>query len=73
MLEIHVLPGEIVVNLVGARCTMTFVTAQDLSRLIEKPFWTRIDPSAPISSSEFTTIARLAADEKAAELGWLRP
>ena len=24
MLEIHVLPGEIVVNLVGARCTMTF-------------------------------------------------
>ena len=72
MLEIHVLPGERAVNLVGARSTMTFEKAVDSLELAEKQFWTHIDPRAPISPSEFRTIARLAADQKAAELGWLR-
>ena len=71
-LEIHVLAGEIVVNLTGARCTMTFEKAASSSQLIEKPFWTHVDRSAPISASAFRALALSAAYAKAKEVGWMK-
>jgi hypothetical protein len=40
-LEVHVVDQDIIVNLPGTRCTITFQMAPDLPSLVEKPEWTR--------------------------------
>jgi hypothetical protein len=48
-LEVHVVDQDIIVNLPGTRCTITFQMAPDSPSLIEKPDWTRGDEQAAIT------------------------
>jgi hypothetical protein len=70
-LEVHVVDQEIIVNLPGTRCTITFQMASDSPSLIEKPEWTRGDEQAAIPLTVFRARAWVAANEKARELGWI--
>lgn len=70
-LEIHVHESQIIVNLRGTRLTITYGVSPDEGSLVEQPFWTGDDRSAPISLNEFRESAWLAAKKKAHEIGWI--
>jgi hypothetical protein len=46
-LEVHVVGERIIVNLPGARFTMTFTKDPDSPGIIEREHWTRDDMSLP--------------------------
>jgi hypothetical protein len=70
-LEVHVVDQDIIVNLPGTRCTITFQLAPDSPSLIEKPEWTRGDEQAAITLPVFRARAWVAASDRARELGWI--
>jgi hypothetical protein len=70
-LEVHVVDQDIIVNLPGTRCTITFRMAPDSPDLIEKEEWTRGDEEAAITLHVFRARAWAAASAKARELGWI--
>jgi hypothetical protein len=70
-LEIHVVGEDIIVNLPGARFTITFQKAPDSPGIIEKTEWTRGDPESAIPPEVFRARAWVAAHDKARELGWI--
>ena len=70
-LELHVHHKQIIVSMPDTCFTMTYQASSEAPRLVELPFWTRDDRSAPISLTEFRWSAWQAAFEKARELGWI--
>jgi hypothetical protein len=70
-LEVHVVDEDIIVNLPGTRCSITFEKSPDSLSLIEKPEWTRGNPEAAIPLHVFRARAWVAANNKARELGWI--
>jgi hypothetical protein len=70
-LEVHVVEQDIIVNLPGTRCTITFEKSSDSLDIVEKPAWTRGDPEAAIPLQVFRARAWVAARAKARELGWI--
>src|SRR6478672_11428024 len=70
-LELHVQDEQIIVNMPETRLTMTYQASSDAPWLIELPFWTCDDRTAPISVNDFRGRAWQAANKKARELGWI--
>jgi hypothetical protein len=70
-LEVHVVEQDIIVNLPGTRCTITFQKAPDSPGLFEKQEWTREDPESAIPLHVFRARAWVVANDKARELGWI--
>jgi hypothetical protein len=70
-LEVHVVGERIIVNLPGARFTMTFEKDPDGPGIVERSHWTRDDPESPVPQQVFRARAWVAANEKARELGWI--
>jgi hypothetical protein len=68
-LEIHFDEPQIIVNARGTRLTITYQVSSDGQSLLENPFWTGDDRSAPVSLKEFRTSAWLAAQKTAQEIG----
>jgi hypothetical protein len=64
-LQLHVHEGQIIVNMMGSRLTITFELSED-GQLSENPFWTRDEGNA-----EFRTKALQAAYVEARQRGWL--
>ena len=52
-LELHVHDEQIIVNMPETRLTMTYQASSDAPWLIELPFWTCDDRTAPISVNDF--------------------
>ena len=63
-LELHVRQGQIIVNMIGTRLTITYELSED-SQLAENVFWTRDEGNA-----EFRVKASQAAYLEARQLGW---
>jgi hypothetical protein len=70
-LELHVHHRQIIVSMPDTCFTMTYQASSEAPRLVELPFWTRDDRTAPISLTEFRWSAWQAAFVKARELGWI--
>ena len=70
-LELHVHDEQIIVNMPETRLTMTYQASLDVPWLVELPFWTCDDRTAPISVNDFRGRAWQAANKKARELGWI--
>jgi hypothetical protein len=70
-LEFHVHHTQIIVSMPYTCFRMTYQASLEAPRLVELPFWTRDDRTAPISLTEFRWRAWQAALEKARELGWI--
>jgi len=70
-LELHVHHRQVIVSMPGTCFKMTYQASSDVPRLVELPFWTHDDGTAPISLTEFRWRAWQAAFEKARELGWI--
>ena len=70
-LEVHVVDQDIIVNLPGTRCTITFQRAPGFPGIVEKPEWTRGDPESGLDLVIFRVRAFQAATQKARELGWI--
>jgi hypothetical protein len=68
-LEVHVVDENIIVNLPGTRCSITYKKMPDWPGLIERPEWTRGDPEARITLTIFRARAWQADNDKARELG----
>jgi hypothetical protein len=70
-LEVHVVGERIIVNLPGARFTMTFEKDPDGPGIVERAHWTRDDPESTVPPQVFGARAWVAAKAKARELGWI--
>jgi len=70
-LQIHIDYPQIIVNMPGTRLTVTYQLSADKQSLVEHPFWTGDDRSAPISLNEFRKEAWWAARKKAQEVSWI--
>ena len=70
-LEVHVVGERIIVNLPGARFTMTFTKDPDSPGIIEREHWTRDDHESAVPPQVFRARAWVAASAKARELGWI--
>ena len=68
-LELHVHDEQIIVNMPETRLTMTYQASSAVPWLVELPFWTSDDRTAPISINDFRRRAWKAANKKARELG----
>jgi hypothetical protein len=70
-LEVHVVGERIIVNLPGARFTMTFEKDPDGPGIVERAHWTRDDPESAVPAQVFRARAWAAASAKARQLGWI--
>jgi hypothetical protein len=70
-LEVHVVGERIIVNLPGARFTMTFTKDPDSPGIIEREHWTRDDHESAVPPQVCRARAWVAASAKARELGWI--
>jgi hypothetical protein len=70
-LEVHVVGERIIVNLPGARFTMTFEKDSKGPGIVERAHWTRDDPESKVPPQVFRARAWVAAKGKARELGWI--
>ena len=69
-LEAHVVGERIIVNLSGARFTMTFEKDLDGPGILERTHWTTNDLESSVPQV-FRARAWVGASAKARELGWL--
>jgi hypothetical protein len=70
-LEVHVVGERIIVNLPGARFTMTFEKDPKGPGIIERAQWTKEDHESTVPPQVFRAKAWVAASAKARELGWI--
>jgi hypothetical protein len=69
--EVVVVQSDIIVNLPGTSCSITYQRSSGPTVLVEKREWTRVDDNCPLTLEEFREASCQEALAKAKELGWM--
>jgi hypothetical protein len=69
--EVVVVQSDIIVNLPGTSCSITYQRSSGPVGLVEKEGWTRVDNNCPLTLEEFRKASSQQALAKAKELGWI--
>ena len=70
-LEVVVVQNDIIVNVPGTSCSITYRRSSGPITLLEKREWTRVDEKCPLTLEEFREASCQEALAKARELGWI--